>query len=274
MRKRADDYPAARVALRSASADAFILIDSSSGEIIGTVEAARAYTTVHEGAIYLHMGRSYRVLELDLAGRRAMLEPFSGDYFTQTKRESMTYIERLLEQREVLGVRLFFGQVSYSETVIGYQRKGLQDHAVIDFQTLDLPTVEFPTRALWYELDDVVGGFPIDLLLGSLRARARPDRGAAADRDVRPLGHRRVVDERPSPDRGADDLHLRRPSRRRRDYAPRLRPVRAAGQRRPAADRRVPVHRRLPSCLQSPKCGNLNEPLSKRGALELLSRLT
>ena len=110
--KRADDYPAARVALRSASADSFILIDASSGEVIGTVEAARAYTTVHEGAVYLHMGRSYRVLELDLAGRRAMLEPFSGDYFTQTKRESMTYIERAARAARMLGVTLSFGEVS------------------------------------------------------------------------------------------------------------------------------------------------------------------
>ena len=78
MPERADDYPAARVALRSASADSFVLIDASSGEVVGTVEAARAYTTVHDGAIYLHMGRWYRVLELDLAGRRAMLEPFSA----------------------------------------------------------------------------------------------------------------------------------------------------------------------------------------------------
>ncbi len=93
---RAEDYPAARVALRSASADNFALIDASSGEILGTIEAVRAYSTVHEGAIYLHMGRSYLVLELDLAARRAILEPFSGNYFTQTKSESMTYIERML----------------------------------------------------------------------------------------------------------------------------------------------------------------------------------
>ena len=44
--------------------------------------------------MYLHMGRSYHVLELDLAARRALLEPFSGDYFTQAKRESMIYITR------------------------------------------------------------------------------------------------------------------------------------------------------------------------------------
>ena len=172
MPQRADDYPAARVALRSASADGFALIDSSSGEVFGTVELARAYGTVHEGAVYLHMGRSYHVLDLDLAGRRALLEPFTGDYFTQAKRESMIYIKRLQAQREPCGVTLSFGEVVYEETVLGYQRKGLQDHAVIDFQTLDLPTVEFSTRALWYELDDLIDAepFPTEMLLGALHA--------------------------------------------------------------------------------------------------------
>ena len=66
MPRRADDYPAARVALRSASADSFLLIDASSGEVLGMVEAARAYATIHEGAVYLHLGRSYVVRELDL----------------------------------------------------------------------------------------------------------------------------------------------------------------------------------------------------------------
>ncbi len=51
---RADDYPAARVALRSASAVSFALIDSSSGEVLGTIEAERAYATVHPGAAAGH----------------------------------------------------------------------------------------------------------------------------------------------------------------------------------------------------------------------------
>ncbi len=102
--RHADDYPAARVTLRSASADSFVLIDASSGEVLGTIEAGRAYSTVHEGAVYLHLGRAYQVLELDLEARRAMLEPFDGDYFTQTKRESMTYIERLIERRQTNAV--------------------------------------------------------------------------------------------------------------------------------------------------------------------------
>jgi DEAD/DEAH box helicase domain-containing protein len=273
--KRADDYPAARVALRSASADSFILIDASSGEVIGTVEAARAYTTIHDGAVYLHMGRSYRVLELDLAGRRAMLEPFSGDYFTQTKRESMTYVERLLEQRELLGVSLYFGEVSYSETVIGYQRKNLQDHEVIDFQTLDLPTVEFPTRALWYELDEVVAGFPVELLLGSLHALEHGQIAvlpliAMCDRwDIGGLSTN-AHPQTGGPTIFIYDGHPGGVGITRRGYDQFERLVDDA--RRLIGE--CPCADGCPSCVQSPKCGNLNEPLSKRGALELLSRLT
>jgi DEAD/DEAH box helicase domain-containing protein len=55
-----EDYPAARVSLRSASPDSFAVVDVSSGEVLGTVEAARAFSTVHQGAVYLHLGRSTR----------------------------------------------------------------------------------------------------------------------------------------------------------------------------------------------------------------------
>ena len=204
---------------------------------------------MHEGAIYLHMGRSYQVLELDLAGRRALLDPFDGDYFTQAKREIMIYITRMQGQRETCGVTLSFGDIVYAETVLGYQRKRLQDHEVIDFQTLDLPTVEFSTRALWYELDELIAAepFPPERLLGALHALEHGQIAvlpliAMCDRwDIGGLSTNAAP-----PDRWPDDLHLRRTSGRRRDHPPRLRRVRAPGRGRKAADRRVPVPLRLP----------------------------
>jgi len=274
--QRADDYPAARVALRSASADSFVLVDASSGELLGTIEAGRAYSTVHEGAVYLHLGRSYMVLDLDLAARRALLEPFDGDYFTQAKRESMTYIERLAERRTTHGVTLSFGSISYSETVLGYQRKGLQDHEVIDFQTLDLPTVEFPTRALWYELDELIGAeaFPLEALLGALHALEHAQIAvlpliAMCDRwDIGGLS------TNAHPQTGGPTIFIYdgHPggvgiTRRGFDQFDRL----VADAARLIGE--CPCRSGFPSCVQSPKCGNLNEPLHKRGALELLGRM-
>jgi DEAD/DEAH box helicase domain-containing protein len=275
--RRADDYPAARVALRTASPDNFVLLDGSSGEVLGTIEAVRAYGTVHPGAIYLHMGRSYHVLDLDFAARRAVLEPFSGDYFTQTKRETMTFIERLHEQRETHGVTLSYGSVVYSETVVGFQRKHLQDHTVIDFNGLELPTVEFETRALWYELDELIAGepFPSEHLLGALHALEHGQIAvlpliAMCDRwDIGGLS----TNAHPQTGGPAIFIYDGHPggvgiTRRGFDAFNRL----VDDAKRLIGE--CPCKGGCPSCVQSPKCGNLNEPLSKRGALELLGRMT
>jgi DEAD/DEAH box helicase domain-containing protein len=301
---RPDDYPAARTALRSASGDSFVLIDGSSGEVLGNVEAARAFSTVHDGAIYLHLGRSYVVKELDLNGRRALLEPFKGDYFTQTKRESMTYIERLEATRSSHGVKLSYGKVIYTETVLGYQRKHLQDHHVIDFQGLDLPTTEFSTRSLWYECDGLLAGgpadrhgppvppsrlacrdisvaaggtgsdFPVDKLLGSLHALEHGQIAvlpliAMCDRwDIGGLS------TNAHPQTGVPTIFIY-------DGHPGGIGISRCGYERfdhlvADASRLIgecPCKSGCPSCVQSPKCGNLNDPLSKDGARELLRRM-
>jgi DEAD/DEAH box helicase domain-containing protein len=216
------------------------------------------------------------VLALDLAGRRALLEPFTGDYFTQAKRESMTLIERLHEQRDTLGVTLSFGEVVYSETVLGYQRKGLQDHQVIDFQTLDLPTIEFPTRALWFDLEELISAepFPADHLLGALHATEHGQIAvlpliAMCDRwDIGGLS----TNAHPQIGGPAIFIYDGHPggvgiTRRGYDQFERL----VGDARRLIGE--CPCQSGCPSCVQSPKCGNLNEPLSKHGALELLRRL-
>src|SRR5260370_14962010 len=178
----------------------------------------------------------------------------------------------MLEYREALGVKLYFGEVSYSETVLGYQRKRLQDNEVIDFQALDLPTVEFPTRALWYELDDVVAGFPVDLMLGSLHALEHAHIAvlpliAICDRwDIGGLS------TNAHPQTGGPTIFIYdgHPggvgiTRRGYDQFERL----ADDARRLIGE--CPCTDGGPSCVQSPKGGDLNEALSKGGPLQLLS---
>ena len=210
------------------------------------------------------------------ASHRAVLDPFDGDYFTQAKRESMTIIERLHEQRATHGVTLSFGEVVYSETVLGYQRKGLQDHEVIDFNALDLPTVEFPTRALWYELDELIDAqpFPAEHLLGALHALEHGQIAvlpliAMCDRwDIGGLSTN-LHPQTGGPTIFIYDGHPGGVGITRRGYDQFERLVNDANR----LISECPCQSGCPSCVQSPKCGNLNEPLSKHGALELLSRL-
>jgi DEAD/DEAH box helicase domain-containing protein len=273
---RAEDYPAARVSLRSASADAFAIVDAGSGELLGTVEAARAYSVAHEGAIYLHMGRAYEVVALEHDERRAIVRAFSGDWYTQPKRETDTWIEKLLDRREALGVRLSFGRVVVTEQVLGYQRRSLADHETIDFTALDLPETQFATQALWYEVtDDVLrSSLPIDRLLGALHAAEHSQIAvlpllAMCDRwDIGGL---------------STNLHPQtsKPTIFIYDGHPGGVGITRAGFERfeqlvADAHRLIgecPCKDGCPSCVQSPKCGNLNEPLAKNGAGELMRRM-
>jgi DEAD/DEAH box helicase domain-containing protein len=274
--RRQEDYPAGRVSLRSGSPDAFAVVDISGGEILGTVDSARAFSTVHDGAIYLHMGRSYTVAELDLSTRRALVEPFNGNWYTQPKKETDTYIERLLDQRETMGVKLSFGMVTVAETVIAYQRKRLPDHEAIDLNVLDLPETTFSTQALWYELhpDLLKDDFPMELLLGTLHAAEHSQIAvlpllAMCDRwDIGGLS------TNIHPQTGGPTIFI---------YDGHPGGVGITQQGFTGFERLVGDAYRLiseckcrsgcPSCVQSPKCGNLNDPLAKDGAREMLKRM-
>jgi DEAD/DEAH box helicase domain-containing protein len=283
--RRSGSYPAAEVSLRSASPEQYAIVDVSSGELLGSTEAARAHSTVHQGAVYLHQGRTYEVRELDLESRRALVAPFSGDWYTQPKRATDTEIERLLDRRETLGVTLSFGEVSVTDTVLAYQRKGTQDHGFRELVPLDLPPTSFATQALWFEFPgggpgalplpgDEGGEIPLEALLGALHATEHAQIAvlpliAMCDRwDIGGLSTNH------HPQTGVPTIFIY-------DGHPGgIGITRTAFQRFEELCR--DAHRLIaecscasgcPSCVQSPKCGNLNEPLSKSGAQLLLARM-
>jgi DEAD/DEAH box helicase domain-containing protein len=274
--RRPGDYPAGSVSLRSASPESFAIIEVSSGELLGSTEAARAHSTVHEGAIYLHQGRSYEVRELDLERRRALVAPFAGDWYTQPKRLTDTEVVRLLDRRETLGVTLSFGEVSVTDTVLAYQRRRLSDHAQVDIVSVELPPVSFSTQALWFELDaeGLAERIPLDVLLGALHATEHAQIAvlpliAMCDRwDIGGLSTN-FHPQTGSPTIFIYDGHPGGIGIARTAFA-RFEEL-CSDARRLIAE--CPCSGGCPSCVQSPKCGNLNEPLSKAGALVLLQGL-
>jgi DEAD/DEAH box helicase domain-containing protein len=273
---RGAGFPAGRIALRSASLDSFLVFEGEGGELVGTVEAERAFGTLHEGAVYLHMGQAYEVEQLDIRERRALARPFSGDWYTQPKKESETYIEDVRDRLSVAGVDLSFGMVSVTEQVVAYQRKRVADHEVLDLVAVDLPEQEFVTQALWYELPDELlrEEFPLEVLQGSLHAAEHGQIAvlpliAMCDRwDIGGLStayHHQtgratifIYDGHPG------GVGITRVGFEQF-------PVLVGDARRLIEE--CPCRSGCPSCVQSPKCGNLNEPLSKNGSLELLQRM-
>jgi DEAD/DEAH box helicase domain-containing protein len=298
---RPGSYPAAEVSLRSASPESFAIVDVSSGELLGSTEAARAHATVHDGAIYMHQGRSYEVRDLDLERRRALVAPFDGDWYTQPKTDTDTEIVRLLDRREALGVTLSFGEVSVTDTVLAYQRRRLADHAQIDIAALDLPPTSFSTQALWFELPigikaalggdrltgpalgsspdpaadgGLAGVLPPEILLGALHATEHAQIAvlpliAMCDRwDIGGLSTN-FHPQTGVPTIFIYDGHPGGIGITRTAYS-RFEELCEDARRLIAG---CPCASGCPSCVQSPKCGNLNEPLHKAGALALLERL-
>jgi DEAD/DEAH box helicase domain-containing protein len=184
-------------------------------------------------------------------------------------------IVRLLDRRDWLGVTLSFGEVIVTEQVVAYQRKRLTDHEVLDLVALDSPESSFRTQALWYELPaSLLGPLPLERLLGSLHAAEHSQIAvlpllAMCDRwDIGGLSTNL------HPQTGGPTIFI---------YDGHPGGIGITRQGYLSFDALVDDAHRLigecgceagcPSCVQSPKCGNLNEPLSKGGALELMGRM-
>jgi DEAD/DEAH box helicase domain-containing protein len=269
------DYPAARFSLRSTTPDAFAVVEAGTGAVLGVVERERAYSTVHEGAIYLHMGSAYRVLSLDLLSHTALVEPFTGDYYTQAKKETMTSIERADAVERRLGLESSFGAVSVTEQVIAYQKRSIRNQEVLDLVPLELPETTFETEAIWFLPEPwMLAGLDEARLLGALHAAehtmiALLPLWAMCDRwDIGGLSTN-LHFQTGRPTIFIYDGHAGGVGITERGFAQFEGWV--ADTARLLAG--CPCESGCPSCVQSPKCGNLNEFLDKAGALLLLRRM-
>jgi len=268
--------PAWGVGLRSGGTGEFRIADAH-GELIGTVDEARAFELVHPGAVYLHQGQAYRVDQLDLEDRAAIVETTSGDEQTQARSETSIRILEGEAVKDVGRARLHLGAVEVTERVTGYQRKDTSSGKVLGTESLELPPTRLITRAFWYVVPAPVladAGVSPAAAPGTLHAAEHAgigilplfticDRwdvgGVSTSFQADTAAPTIVIYDGYAGGAGIAELGFE------------------AGRRHLEATLDVvagcPCERGCPSCVQSPKCGNWNEALDKAGAIALLEMI-
>jgi DEAD/DEAH box helicase domain-containing protein len=268
--------PAREIGLRSGSPDQIRIVDED-GNLVGTIERDRAFSTVHPGAVYLHQGQHYRVERLDLDDNEAWVGAVDPGELTQARSATDFRILGVERTSEVGRAVLSIGPVEVTEHVTGYRRRDLATGQVLGDEVLDLPPTTLQTRGFWYRFDERLlarAGLtqcPDDALPGALHAAEHAGIGilplfAICDRwDVG------GVSTAWHPDSGAATVLIY-------DGYPGGAGIAELGFGSAhthlgatlEAIANCPCESGCPSCVQSPKCGNLNEPLDKAGATALL----
>jgi DEAD/DEAH box helicase domain-containing protein len=271
------DAPHTDVDIRSASGRLFLIVEEGTGTLLGTVDEPRAFLQVHPGAIYLHQGEQYEVVELDLARSVALVRRSEADWYTQSRDTTDIEVLRSLTESKLGETPMFFGDVRVTDQVVGFVRKLHMTGEILDTVGLDLPPQSLVTRAVWWTVPDQViagaGVAPADLP-GAAHAAEHAAIGllplvATCDRwDVG------GVSTAFHPDTGSCAIFIYDgypggAGIAERGFGAAERWLGATLE----AIRSCPCQSGCPSCVQSPKCGNGNEPLDKGAAASLLAEV-
>ena len=271
-------YPAQDINIRSTSERNYAIVDVSRGyELLETVEASVAFSQIHPGAVYLHQGESYLVDELDLERRTALVTPTNLPHYTQAKEITDIRIVKVIEEKVCRGTKVYLGEVDVTTTVVGFKKKMQFTDEVIGDEPLDLPPQRFLTQAFWFDMPheaidgvvkeglDFAGGLHAaeHAVIGILPLFALCDRndiGGVSTPFHSDIGRAQIFiyDAYPGGVGIAEKgFEL----------------VAELWRATLTAIKDCPCEDGCPSCVQSPKCGNNNEPLDKKAAVALLRAL-
>lgn len=290
------------VSLRGVGATVAIA-ERRTGRILGTVDEASSHAQVHAGAVHVHQGRTFVVTDLDLEAGVASV--VAGDPGWSTFAQSVSEFALVAEQRRLPLLRapaavstvsagtvpagtvsagalsagtvsagtVSAGTVRVTHQVVGFLRR-LPSGEVLGQHALDLPRRTLTTQAVWWTLHEdalVSAGLEPATWPGALHAAEHAAIGMlplVASSDRWDVGG---VSTALHPDTGLPTImiydgypggagYAERAFDRWRVWLGATRDVIAA----------CPCESGCPSCVQSPKCGNGNDPLDKAGAVVVL----
>ncbi|WP_375336090.1 DEAD/DEAH box helicase [Nocardia sp. SYP-A9097] len=270
----ADSHPHDAVDVRGGIGAGIAVVDVETGRMLGTTDAGRAPATLHEGAVHLHQGDSYVVDELDLEEGVALVRAETPGWSTSARAVTSIEIEEVTREYTHGPVTIALGRVLVTRQVIGYLRR-LPSGEVLDMVPLDLPAQLLQTRAVFYTVTPELlarAGIDAKRAPGALHAAEHAAIGMlplVATCDRWDIGG---VSTAEHPDTGLPtvfvyDGHPGGAGFAERGFA-RLRQWLGATL---DAIESCGCASGCPSCVQSPKCGNGNNPLDKAGAARLLA---
>ncbi|MEV4526005.1 DEAD/DEAH box helicase [Streptosporangium sp. NPDC049304] len=263
--------------IRGAGAAPIQVVEMSTGRLLGTVDEPSAHSAVHTGAVYVHQGETFLVAELDLEAGVALVEAGTPDYTTFARDVTDISVIESLRSHPLGQGELHFGAVEVTSQVVAYLKRRAQSGELMGDEPLDLPPRTLRTRAVWWTL-------PTSAIL-PLAEEGLDLGGAAHAAEHASIGLLPLfatcdrwdiggVSTELHPDTGVLTVFVydgheggagfaERGYARARDWLTATREAIASCE----------CERGCPSCIQSPKCGNGNEPLDKAGALRLLAVL-
>jgi DEAD/DEAH box helicase domain-containing protein len=153
-----DAYPASDISLRSASGVIVTLQVAQADRYVtvGEVDELSSYWMVHPGAVYLHEGQMYSVEEYDLEKKSVHLREFHDDYFTEAVKHSELSLVMQEKARNSGALVLQYGEIDVTSQVVGYRRIRWETHELIDQQTIEMPSQNLRTPAVWFSIPEQV----------------------------------------------------------------------------------------------------------------------
>ena len=272
-------YPSERVNIRSASSVQYAILDASqNNKQLETIGAETALSQVHPGAIYLHYGEPYLVMQLDLAAHAAYVVPANAPYYTQARELTDLRVLGALKEKATRQVSSYLGEVEVTNSVVGFRRKLQFTEEVVGEEPLDLPPQRFDTIALWFDIPADATAQIAEARLDFAGGLHALEHCSIAILPLFALCDRNDLGGVSTPlhaDTGEAQIFIYDAHRGGTGIAEKgFELVHHLWQETLRVIEECPCDEGCPSCIQSPKCGNNNHPLDKKAAQIILKALT
>jgi DEAD/DEAH box helicase domain-containing protein len=272
-----DDYPASKINLRTTTSGRYAIC-MPGGEQIGYMDASTAIQYLHDGAVYLHMGENFFVEKLDLKDKVATVSPKAMGYYTRSLSKENVSVDSIEREKKIGMTPVYFGYVEVTSRVYAFKKIRQRDNTVMGREDLDYPEDRLWTQGFWFVLQydtelkvrerglDLMGGLhavehAAIAMLPFLAMCDRQDIGGLStdshpDTDGRPAV---FIHDAYDGGMGLAETGYER--------------VSELLEKTLELVEGCECEDGCPSCIQSPKCGSMNEPLDKAAAILILKEI-